>query len=98
MIFNGTDYTIPFIVVISVAILFVLQYILCVKAHKTVLKLTPLLYVVFVLFLSVRVALSPGGGFIDLSMFFALLLLIYAAICLASILAAWLVYKIKNRK
>ena len=98
MMFNGTDYTIPFIVIISVIILFAIQYILCIKARKTVLKLIPLLYIAFLAVLAVMFARSGGGGFIDLSMLAALLILIYAAICLASILAAWIVYKIKSRK
>ena len=99
MIFNGTDYTIPVIVIISIVLLFTVQYILCTKTKKIIIKLIPLLYDVFIMVLGVLTLLMPsGGGFIDLRAAIALLLFIYAVICAASILAAWIVYIVKKNK
>ena len=95
---NDTDYTLPAIVLISIIVLFSVQYMLCVKAKRTWLKLLPLLYVIFLFALAVFVVVTAdGSGFLDFSGVLAVFICIYAAICAAAIGAAWIVYKIRKR-
>jgi hypothetical protein len=99
LVYNGTDYTLPVIVGITVIVLFAVQYGLCAKAKRRWLKMLPLSYVLLMLILA-ALCLVPGNssGVIDLSGLVALLLCGYAAICLAAIIAAWLVYWLKGKK
>ena len=95
---NGTDYTLPAIILLSVIVLFSIQYLLCSNAKKTWQKLLPLLYVAFLIAWAVFiVAAADGSGFIDFSGVLAVFICIYAAICAVTIGAAWIVYKIRKR-
>ena len=95
---NGTDYTLPAIILISVIVLFSIQYLFCTRAKKTWQKLLPLLYVIFLFALAVFVVVTAdGSGFLDFSGVLAVFICIYAAICAVAIGAAWIVYKIRKR-
>ena len=95
---NGTDYTLPAIVLISFIVLFSIQYMFCTRAKKTWQKLLPLLYVAFLITWAVFiVATADGSGFLDFSGVLAVFICIYAAICAVAIGAAWIVYKIRKR-
>ncbi len=94
---NGTDYTLPAIILISVIVLFSIQYLFCTRAKKTWQKLLPLLYVIFLFALAVFVVVTAdGSGFLDFSGVLAVFICIYAAICAVTIGAAWIVYKIRK--
>ena len=95
---NGTDYTLPAIILISVIVLFSIQYLFCTRAKKTWQKLLPLLYVIFLFALAVFVVVTAdGSGFLDFSGVLAVFICIYAAICAAAIGATWIVYKTRKR-
>lgn len=100
MNYNGVEYTLPVIAAASFIALFALEYLLLKKARRRWIKLLPLLYVVFLLCLAAHTLFSRtgGGGFIDLSGFIALVLVIYAAICAAALLLAWAVHKLAGRR
>lgn len=98
LMLNGTDYTIPVFVTVSVILLFLLQYSLCKRCKKKWVKLLSLLYVLLWLVLALVTFMTPGNGFIDLNPLVAMLFAIYALICAAPIGLAWLVYRQKTRK
>ena len=98
-IYNGTDYTLCVFAALSAVLLFAVQYFLCAKARSKALKFSPSLYVVLILILAAVCLVTPDtSGFIDLSSAVALLLCIYAAICLIAVLAALALFRFKRKK
>ena len=99
---NGVDYTFHIIaisfVILSIAVYFTAQYLLCKKAKKLTVKLIPAYAVLLLIVLAGLVAVSgTGGSVIDLRSFVALVILCYAAICAVSAGLAWLIYKLKRK-
>ena len=100
---NGVDYTfhifaVIFVVVI-VSLFFVGQYILCRKAKHIAIKLIPAYGVFLLIILAILVAMGgTGGSFIDLRSFVAWVILGIASICGVSSGAAWVIYRVKNKK
>ena len=95
--YNGTDYTLYIVVVISIIILFFLQYFLLSKSKWKLLKFLPMLYVIFVFIMAFVCYMTPGGGFIDLSKAVAMLIAGYGSICFFAVAFAWIIYKMKNK-
>lgn len=91
MIINGTDYTLPFVALVSFLGLFGIQLLLLRIRRARFLRHLPWLWVIGALVLSVCCLFEGTGGFIDLRSFFALLFLAYAALCAAGIGLAHLV-------
>lgn len=98
LMFNGTDYTIPVFVALSVILLFTLQYTLCRRAKRLWVKLLPLLYVLLWLVLALVTFMTPANVFIDLNLLVAMLFAVYALICAVPIGLAWLIYWLKTKK
>ena len=86
-------------VVISVAIFFTAQYILCSRAKKTRTKLIPACFVLLLVVSAILVAIgNTGGSPVDLRGVAALMILGVALICGISAGAAWLTYRVRNKK
>ena len=97
MMLNGTDYTLPLIVILSFAALFLIQLLLLRIPRLTFLRHLPWIWVMGVLGLAVAGLFGDTGGWLDLRAFFAAVLTGYAAICAAGIALAHLVNKWKKR-
>ena len=103
IVINGIDYTFhifaAIFVVVIVSLFFAGQYILCKKAKHMAVKLIPT-YVVFLLvILAILVTMGgTGGSFIDLRSFVAWVILGIASIGGVSLGAAWVIYRVKNKK
>lgn len=98
LIYNGTDYTIPVFVMVSVIVLFALQSALCRRCKRLWVKLLPLLYVLLWIVAALLILLGESGGFLDLRGLAAALFAGYALICAVPIGLAWLMDWLKNRK
>lgn len=97
MMYDGVDYTLPAIAVLSFLVLFTVQYLLCRYCRSGFLRSLPWLWVIAALGLALTCFWSDTGGWIDLRALFALLFCGYAAICAAGIGAAHLVYRLQKQ-
>ena len=95
---NGKDYTIQTVMLLTIVVLFFLQYVLCKKAKNPWIRAIPFLAPLAALIGAAACALSPAGGFMDFRMLGALLCGIYAIICLVPILIARFVYRRKHSR
>ncbi len=94
LIFDGKDSTIYVVAAVSMILLFSLQYFICTRTERSIIRAIPFVYPFLLLALAVICYASPdGGGWIDLRLIAALLLLGYAAICMVSILLARFLYR-----
>lgn len=94
LIFDGKDSTIYVVAAVSMILLFSLQYFICTRTERSIIRAIPFVYPFLLLALAVIYYASPdGGGWIDLRLIAALLLLGYAAICMVSILLARFLYR-----
>lgn len=94
---NGNDYTLQAVLLLSIAVLFFLQYVLCRKTANKWIRAIPFLAPAAALIGAVWFILQPKGGFIDLSMLAAVMCGIFAVICLIPILAARLVCRHRRK-
>ena len=85
MIINRTDYSLPFFILLSVVVLFVLQFLLLRSARLRFLRHLPWVWVAGALVLAVASLFGDTGGWLDLRSFFFSLLCGYAAVCAAGI-------------
>ena len=94
-----SSYRVPVIAALPVIALFALQYVLCARTERRLLRAVPFLLPLVCVVLAVYCWLdrSGGRGFIDLSGVVALLLAIYAAVCAAAILLARLAFWLRHR-
>ena len=97
MVINGTDYTLPFIAIISFLVLFVIQFLLLQLKRLRFLRHLPWVWVAGVLIFAVVGLFGDTGGWLDLRAFFAAVLAGYAALCAAGIGLAHLVNKLLKR-
>ena len=102
-VINGVDYAFQIIaisfVILSIAVYFTAQYLLCKKAKKLGIKLIPAYGVLLLIVLAILVAVSDNrGSILDLQSFVALVVLGYALICGISSGVAWVIYRIKIKK
>lgn len=97
MIINGTDYTLPLIVVLSFLVMFGIQLFLLRLGRLRFLRHLPWAWVLGMVVLAVASLFGSTGGWIDLRSFFCALLCGYSAICAAGIGLAYLVNKYLKR-
>ena len=97
MVINGTDYTLPFIAIISFLVLFVIQFLLLQLKRLHFLRHLPWVWVAGVLIFAVVGLFGDTGGWLDLRAFFAAVLAGYAALCAVGIGLAHLVNKLLKR-
>ena len=100
---DGIDYTFWLFgilaVIVTVAIVFTAQYMLCSRAKKTGTKLIPLYGILFLVAAAIFIAKGDNGGSpIDLRAVAALMVLAIAFICGVSSGAAWVIYRMKSKK
>ena len=90
---------VPVIAALPLMALFALQYFLCTRTERRLLRAIPFLLplVCAALALYFWIARPDSGGFIDLSGVVAFLLAIYAAVCAAAILLARLAFRLRHR-
>lgn len=93
LIFDGKDSTIYVVAAVSMILLFSLQYFICTRTERSIIRAIPFVYPFLLLALAMICYASPDGGWIDLRLIAALLLLGYAAICMVSILLARFLYR-----
>lgn len=82
LIFDGKDSTIYVVAAVSMILLFSLQYFICTRTERSIIRAIPFVYPFLLLALAMICYASPDGGWIDLRLIAALLLLGYAAICM----------------
>ena len=94
---NGTDLTLPVIIIIVFALLAVLEYFICKKTKhdffKFLLLIVPLGFLAEIPF----TIMGNSGGFLDLRPLAVFLEVAAAALCAAAIGTGWLIYKLKNK-
>ena len=95
---NGTNYTFHLLALISFSLLFMLQYLLCKKANRRVMKLIPVCVVIFIFILATVILFTPQNSIFDLRGLVAVLLYCYGLVCAVAVGLAWIVYKMKKRK
>ena len=82
-----------------IAVFFTVQYMLCSRVKKTWIKLIPAFVVLLYVAAAILVATGDTGGSpIDLRGVVASMILIFALICGVSLGAAWVVYRVRNKK
>lgn len=85
----SNNYSIYAIAGISFLILFTIQYALCKKAKHKIIEYLPFIYIFFILLLAIiAFTETSGGGFLNLNAVVAILLLIYACICILAVFLA----------
>lgn len=94
---NGTDLTLPVIIIIVFALLAVLEYFICKKTKRSFLKLLLLIVPLGFLAEIPFTLIGNSGGFLDLRPLAVFLEVAAAAICAAAIGTGWLIYKLKNK-
>lgn len=94
---NGTDLTLPVIIIIVFALLAVLEYFICKKTKRSFLKLLLLIVPLGFLAEIPFTIMGNSGGFLDLRPLAVFLEVAAAAICAAAIGTGWLIYKLKNK-
>ena len=95
-VINGSDYTIPVIVTAVALALFLLQYVLCRKAKYAFLKLIPAFIIAVPFALALICLIETGGGFIDVSNYFAAVFGVIGGIWTIFAIGGWLFSKIKR--
>ena len=97
LVFNGSDYTLIAVPVLSALVLFLVEYLICRKTARRWLRRLPWLYPLLLLVLAGLSLVSTPTGFLDLRELAALLLLIYAAVCAAALVLGWVVCRVRGR-
>lgn len=95
---NGNDYTLQAIILLTVMILFLLQYVLCKKSERKWVRAIPFLAPAAALLGAIWFIIQPKGGFIDFSTLAAVLCGIFAVICLVPIVIARIVCRRKKKR
>ena len=93
---NGSDYTIPVIVAAVAIALLLLQFILCRKAKHTLLKLIPAVIIAIPFVLALICLVETGGGFIDVSNYFAAVFGVIGGIWSLFAIGGWLLSRMKR--
>lgn len=94
---NGTDLTLPVVVIIVFILLAVLEYFICEKAKRGFVKFLPLIIPLGFLAEIPFTLMGNSGGFLDLRSLAVFLEVAAAAICALAIGTGWLIYRLKNK-
>ena len=87
------------LLLLGALVLFGLQYLLCARAKRRWVRALPLSAPALLCAAALSVLYSPtGGGFLDLRPLVCFLILCHAALCLAAIGLAWLVWWLRHRR
>lgn len=90
-----------FVCAILLAVVFIVQYLLCLKSGKKFIRLIPAYLIITVYVVATILYFSDyigDTGGVAIGSIFAHILVIINTVALFGDLAAWLVYKLKNRK
>ena len=95
---DWSDLALPLTLLVTFAALFGLQYLLLAKTTRRWVRALPFAVPALPAIRAVQVLYGPGGGFLDLRPLIAFLLGCYAALCLAAVLLARLVWRLRLRR
>lgn len=92
-------YTLALICAVTAAVLGGLEYCVCSRTDRLVLRLAALLYGIIWCVLGVLCYVFRwfGGGWLDLSGFIGMVLFVYGVWSLLSVLAGYLIWHVRNR-